>query len=1258
MKNETSAVRALVGCTGFLAGLWLAAPASAQVNYWSGWTTVSNAVVGDGTVAVCQFARPGNNRLILLARGSDSKIHHSYFDGRVWISQPDLSGEVLTGLSPCVAVNNHSAPPDVVLSVFIVQNSDRKIHVKQYNGTTWTAWSPVPGGQTTDKVVSAAADYNGQVYLFAKGSAPDQRIYFTRLDGTWLPVPAGGLPDVLTDDAPAATAAIWPKRVKVFARRTGDGGIMENTLGDDGTTWSGWSQVPSHTPPLTTDAAPAAANFDIGSVYDGYPYLIMQGHSDQVIYANWYNGTAWDGWYQVPGDGIADAPLSAARYENDLYLFAKSFDGHLLVNVGNYRPNFGLVDVIPREQSYEWEHDSEPSVAVLRGPDDTWERAVVSSTTPTNQAFFKATDGGRTWSKHQGFSSAFHTTLAMSPGGRAYAAQELLGPGPLSTIWTLRSDDFMSWGGGGSSHSGVPEQQPWLELASVGGLNRLYVGFNDLNSAPGSTASIRYSLDGDAVWTTAIIEKSMPAGGADSPAVRVAAAKDGHTVYALFARYGDLSGADRFADIVLVCDTNGLLPDFSALGNGTIVAHVVVPVNATTLGFEKIGSDLSLAVSPNDPFKVYIAYVEVAGGLPRLRVRTSKDGGLTFDPNIYSPAVAAALPALAVAVDDTVGLLYTARNGANLETHFLHAIGGRFLPIFITDRTMATSTLGDSNPTTHVFVGRYQDLKAVDRIFYGVFSAWNHPDLGRFPRGVRFQRDIQTPLHGSPYLWSDFSGFVRESLDPFYFYERISQPTLAISPYPAGLPGGIRLNWAEGRGLLSPLFIPEVTHAMSSQAAWTPVTNAIVRTNGEFSVQIAASGSTAFYRLRRQPPPGMSFVVTASAGAAGNISPAGLQTKTSGGNLVFTALPGTNFIVSQWFVDGQIVQASGNTFSLDNIQDDHTVLVTFALSNDVSVAMGALPPDLSHPNQIALNQPLTYLIIAANNGLKPATGVTISDALPLSVTFVSVESSQGSCSTQNGTVVCQLGSLSNNASATVRITVLPHALGLLTNTVVISASEPDGDVSNNQATATIAVGLQPLVAAGSVWRYRDDGSNFGAVWSGQNYDDSNWKSGPAKLGYGEGDEATVVSYGPNPTNRYVTTYFRQSFLVDNPSDFASLLLRLKRDDGAIVYLNGAEVFRSNMPTGAVSSVTFAASQTVGADETNFFTTTLSSNLLVSGVNLLAVEVHQDSPTSDDLSFDLELDGYLASPQPPAILQQPQSRTCVEDSLGNSRPFRQ
>ncbi|HEX8687294.1 MAG TPA: Ig-like domain-containing protein, partial [Pyrinomonadaceae bacterium] len=163
--------------------------------------------------------------------------------------------------------------------------------------------------------------------------------------------------------------------------------------------------------------------------------------------------------------------------------------------------------------------------------------------------------------------------------------------------------------------------------------------------------------------------------------------------------------------------------------------------------------------------------------------------------------------------------------------------------------------------------------------------------------------------------------------------------------------------------------------------------------------------------------------------------------------------------------------------------------------------------------------------------------------------------------------------------------------------------------------------VTPLVPAGAVWKYLDNGSNQGTAWREPAYDDSLWASGPAQLGYGDGDEKTVTGFGPDPNNKYVTTYFRRSFNVSDPAAYKGLLLRLLKDDGAVVYLNGKEIYRGNVPAGPVTNTTPA--WTISA-ETAFVDKDVDAALLVKGRNVIAVEVHQDGPISSDMSFDLEL----------------------------------
>ncbi|WP_344823399.1 hypothetical protein [Actinocorallia longicatena] len=161
---------------------------------------------------------------------------------------------------------------------------------------------------------------------------------------------------------------------------------------------------------------------------------------------------------------------------------------------------------------------------------------------------------------------------------------------------------------------------------------------------------------------------------------------------------------------------------------------------------------------------------------------------------------------------------------------------------------------------------------------------------------------------------------------------------------------------------------------------------------------------------------------------------------------------------------------------------------------------------------------------------------------------------------------------------------------------------------------------QTLLGPGTSWRYDDSGADLGTAWSGTAYDDSAWPSGAAQLGFGDGDEATALTPGR------ITYYFRTTFTVANPAALRDAVVQLVRDDGAIVHLNGTEIFRTAMPAGAVTSSTPASSTSGGADESFWHSSWFRPSLLRNGLNTLAVEVHQAAANSSDVSFNLQLTG--------------------------------
>ncbi len=222
--------------------------------------------------------------------------------------------------------------------------------------------------------------------------------------------------------------------------------------------------------------------------------------------------------------------------------------------------------------------------------------------------------------------------------------------------------------------------------------------------------------------------------------------------------------------------------------------------------------------------------------------------------------------------------------------------------------------------------------------------------------------------------------------------------------------------------------------------------------------------------------------------------------------------------------------------------------------------------------------------------------------------------------TQNNSALSGLAPLTGTTSVT--------AGGMLANYNPLT-----GAWSVGSATGTVV----SLVQTGKVWRYLTPGqapsTTPGADWRANVLP---WSaSGPSKLGFGD-TQATVVPFvdtDPNTagTQKNITTYFQTSFNVTGAASYSSLSMQLLRDDGAVVYLNGTEVARSNLPSGSISSTTPASQVVSGADETTYFNFPINPSWLVEGVNVIAVEIHQVDNTSSDLGFDLRLSGVQGEP---------------------------
>ena len=180
-------------------------------------------------------------------------------------------------------------------------------------------------------------------------------------------------------------------------------------------------------------------------------------------------------------------------------------------------------------------------------------------------------------------------------------------------------------------------------------------------------------------------------------------------------------------------------------------------------------------------------------------------------------------------------------------------------------------------------------------------------------------------------------------------------------------------------------------------------------------------------------------------------------------------------------------------------------------------------------------------------------------------------------------------------------------------------------------TTNIIVTAINLVKATNFWKYNDSATDLGTSWRAPSYNDASWSNGYAMLYHGNGygnPPLPVITrslrFIPGGGTSQPTFYFRTRFnLTTNPAD-ASLTVSHYIDDGAVVYINGQEAYRFNMNSGTISYGTWCPN-TVSGDAGLIGPIIIPRTNLVQGTNVIAVEVHQQSASSSDLTFALSLD---------------------------------
>ena len=162
-----------------------------------------------------------------------------------------------------------------------------------------------------------------------------------------------------------------------------------------------------------------------------------------------------------------------------------------------------------------------------------------------------------------------------------------------------------------------------------------------------------------------------------------------------------------------------------------------------------------------------------------------------------------------------------------------------------------------------------------------------------------------------------------------------------------------------------------------------------------------------------------------------------------------------------------------------------------------------------------------------------------------------------------------------------------------------------------------------IVPVGATWRFDDSGDGYAtSAWRLLSFNDDSWGEGAALL-YVENADLPAPKNTPL-TLGATTFYFRTTFEFSGDPASANLNVRPIIDDGAVIYLNGAEVLRVNMPTGAITPSTFALTGVSDATFQGPFA--IPSDALINGTNVLAVEVHQATANSSDVVMGVELFG--------------------------------
>ena len=206
---------------------------------------------------------------------------------------------------------------------------------------------------------------------------------------------------------------------------------------------------------------------------------------------------------------------------------------------------------------------------------------------------------------------------------------------------------------------------------------------------------------------------------------------------------------------------------------------------------------------------------------------------------------------------------------------------------------------------------------------------------------------------------------------------------------------------------------------------------------------------------------------------------------------------------------------------------------------------------------------------------------------------------------------------------------------------VSTVASPLGPITG---TAVARTAIVDSIASGNSWKYFVSATAPAANWKDSSFSDASWSAGNSRLGFGAGggtNATSITAVDTDPvtagTQKNLTYYFRRTISIPNPALLTGATLEIQRDDGCVVYLNGTEISRQNMPAGTITHTTPASSDTSAADAQVWFPIPISPASLATGNNLFAAEVHILANNSVRMGFNLRLRTQQPSANVPAGL---------------------